>query len=469
MLIIYNLPGLLVGIAGLVCGFAVLLASGSVGAGLCGVAAAWFGLGLWWRRRPVGDPGGGRAKRAWPALFFVPLPFLAVPLAALGLAAAVFQSNRDARPPDPRAEAFRADEARLDEAPATGDADLSRRVLAALRDATVEAAGAEDYSAFTRRRPGAVLVLLKAPNLKTYGDAAREELVEGVAEIVAAETPDDPPGVYVGVKGRTLFGAVRTPTGGVRTGRVVPPAPLHAFYDAPPRRVDSPPPTDDVPPPTDDPPVAAVPPRPRETLRPPTRPERSPPRPDRFGRDSGAPPADPREVVAEFDGTNGFFEPDGYMAELERDLTGRDGYVAGSVRVDWDAGTVTASVAPDSWAERTFRSAPMRAGLTPALRGAPAPPAGADPAGDGPGDYAGPWSVPATGRPVPAETELVPGAVLQAARGSTWYPVTVAGVADDGAITVRWNGRGEREETLPRTRLAFPPPNVAQPSGFTVP
>ena len=231
MLIIYNLPGLLVGIAGLVCGFAALLMSGSVGAGLCGVAAAWFGLGLWWRRRPVGDSTGGRARRAWPALFFVPLPFLAAPLAALGVAAAVFQSNRDARPPDPRAEAFRADEARLDEAPATGEADLSRRVLAALRDATVEAAGAEDYSVFTRRRPGAVLVLLKAPNLKTYGDAAREELVEGVAAIVAAEvvgeSGDDPPGVYVGVKGRSLFGAVRTPTGGVRTGGVVSPKPLH--------------------------------------------------------------------------------------------------------------------------------------------------------------------------------------------------------------------------------------------------
>ena len=157
------------------------------------------------------------------------------------------------------------------------------------------------------------------------------------------------------------------------------------------------------------------------------------------------------------------------MAELERDLTGRDGYVAGSARVDWDAGTVTASVVPDSWAERTFRSAPMRAGLTPTLRRTPAPPAGADPAGDGPGDYAGPYRVPATGRPVPAETELIPGAVLQAARGSTWYPVTVAGVAADGAITVRWNGWDEREETLPRTRLAFPPPEVPQPSGFAVP
>ena len=338
-------------------------------------------------------------------------------------------------------------------------------MLAALRDATVEAAGADDYSVFTRRRPGAVLVLLKAPNLKTYGDSAREQLVEGVAAIVAAETPGDPPDVFVGVTGRTLFGAVRTPAGGLRTGGAVSPRPLYAFYDDEPRTP--------APPSADPDPPVEIARRSRETPRPPARPERPPPptspRPGRFGRDPGAPPAEPREVTVEFDGTNGFFDPDGYMIELERDLTGRDGYVPDSARVDWDAGTVTASVVPDSWAERTFRSAPMRAGLTPAPRRPPGAPAGAGPAGDGPGDYAGPGSVPATGRPVPAGTELVPGAVLQAARGSTWYPVTVAGVADDGAITVRWNGWGEREEALPRTRLAFPPPAVPQPPGFSVP
>ena len=591
MLIIYNLPGLLVGLAGLAGGFAGLLLSGSIGVGLSAVAAVWFAAGFWWRRRPAADELGRPAKRPWPALFFVPLPFLAVPLALLGALAVAFERTRADAPPDPLAEAFRVDEALLNAAPATGDADLARRVLATLEEVTVEAAGARNYSVFVRRKPGAVLVLMKAPNLKTYGDAAREQLVKAVAEIVRAGAPGDPPAVYVGVKGRALFGAIRTPTGGVRTGGAVVPKPLYAFYEETPGEPDPPrsPPAvaadaADAPEPPEPPPTAPEtaadsPARPREpagepreitlvivrtvgtvdrdaapaaiewdltkydgyvpgSLRidwdagtialaavPDSRADRfasvpplgvglivkeapaprppgprggavagrdgepdgnaepdSPPARTRFpdfpdfpNRPRGEPAGEPREVVRYLRESHRPVDRDAAPAAVERELAKYDGYVAGSARIDWEAGTATFSAVPGSRADRFAPAAFMRADLTTSRfpprgpLGRPGETNGKPGAATG-GDYAGPHPVPATNRPVPDDAELAAGTVLQASwgGGSRWFPVTVVTAADDGTVTVRWNGWGSREETVPRDRLAFPPPDVPQPPGVSI-
>lgn len=80
------------------------------------------------------------------------------------------------------------------------------------------------------------------------------------------------------------------------------------------------------------------------------------------------------------------------------------------------------------------------------------------------GDYAGPGSVPPTGRLVTSRTRLVPGMIVQAQWGSSsWYPVTIKAV-DGDMVIVSWNGWGDRLEEVPRSKLALAPPNIPQPA-----
>ena len=59
-----------------------------------------------------------------------------------------------------------------------------------------------------------VLVLVSIENLKKFSDTARHALLDAVEETVRAGSTTRP--VYIGVKGKLLFGAIRTP----RTTRV---------------------------------------------------------------------------------------------------------------------------------------------------------------------------------------------------------------------------------------------------------
>src|SRR5262245_32739532 len=99
MIIICNLSGLLLAGAGIVAGLFVALLSGWFSLGLLTLAAIWLAGGLWWRNH---DLSRG-VKRPYPALFFIPLPFLAVPVAFVAvLLFLVIEIGAHTKPADPR-------------------------------------------------------------------------------------------------------------------------------------------------------------------------------------------------------------------------------------------------------------------------------------------------------------------------------------------------------------------------------
>src|ERR1700676_1985976 len=113
MIIIFNLSGLILAGAGIVAGLVVVMVTGWISPGLLTLAVIWFAGGLWWRNQEV-SPG---VKRPFPALFFIPMPILAVPAACLAvLGFLVAEWGAHAQPADPRVELFRADERMLDSA-----------------------------------------------------------------------------------------------------------------------------------------------------------------------------------------------------------------------------------------------------------------------------------------------------------------------------------------------------------------
>ena len=602
MFIIYNLSGLLVGLAGVVAGIlALVLSGGWMSVGLFVLAAVWFGLGVWWRRRPVGDeppadvawsdeprrPAAKPVRRPYPAVFFIPLPWIAVPLACLAVPMLFVEWAARSRPHDPRDDRLEADERTLDAQLVGGDEELSRRILDVLQTFAVEEAGADAFHVFTRRRGDATLVLLKVPNLRRYADPARVQLLDAVADAVRSGPGTAAGPVYVGVKGRLTYGAVRRPAGD-ELGSAVNDRRLWDFYDLPGEgdaAVGDVEPADPAPEPggvgadgrfpedgfpgrtfpEDDggddgaadggetpapSPVAAGAATSASSVRPPA--SRSG-RPVRTGPPGGDAAAGARTATYTVRRTNGFFEDADHAAgEAERLLGGEAGYVPGSLKIDLPGRAVTASLVPDSRAERTFGSNLFRAGLM-VEEGPPAgPPAGArtvtwtvrdttrryeaagvaaaverslgrwegyvfgsavvapdgktvtasflpgggderhagagliraglivdteprlgpadptagedadEPAAADPGDYAGPGRIPATDRPVTADTRLYPGMVVQAEWGSGWYPATVREVAGDD-VRITWNGWGDRVEAVPRDRLALAPDTVPQP------
>ncbi len=226
MIIVYNLSGLIVGVLGLVLGVLVAVASGLVSLGAATVAAVWIGAGLWWKYRARPDGQIGR----FPAIFFIPLPFWAVPLVLMSLVALVIEIKAGRRTPDPREARFRADERLLDSASFSGDVSLSKSLFDALGKITVEEARADNYHVFTKLGDGNVLVLIKSPNLKNFKMPARVELLHAIESILATQPQTKGKQPYIGVKGRIAFGAIRVPPGQIQTGSVLAESPLYDFY-----------------------------------------------------------------------------------------------------------------------------------------------------------------------------------------------------------------------------------------------
>ena len=229
MIIIYNLSGLILAGAGIVAGLFVALLSGWLSAGLLTLAVIWSAGGFWWRNQEL-SPG---VKRRYPALFFIPLPFLAIPVACLALLLVVVEWGGRAQSADWRAEQFRADERMLDSSMATGDVQLSQTILAALQAIPVEGKNAEPYHVTTRKNGDAVLVLVKVATLKSYNDSARKMLLQKIADTLRADEQLKEKRIFIGVKGRLAYGAVQTPPNVVQLGSVIPESALHDFYDEP--------------------------------------------------------------------------------------------------------------------------------------------------------------------------------------------------------------------------------------------
>jgi hypothetical protein len=205
-LLIYNLSGVLIGLAGVIVG-AFATSVGGRPLGLLLLAVVWFALGLWWRNRPTTSG----ERRAFPALFFIPLPVWAVPIAFIGAYGLLTRSRTNDR------ERYRAqlvaDLDALHIGPATGDSVLSPAVSLQLRANLPPTAKPEQISVRTRTKQEAVLVLLRVPNLDAYDDEARARLLDLAAGTVSAHPLSRGKQVYVGVTGPLGLSVVRDPLG----------------------------------------------------------------------------------------------------------------------------------------------------------------------------------------------------------------------------------------------------------------
>lgn len=232
MIIIYNLSGLLLGLAGIAAGLLVGLATRHLSLGLLAMALVWSIFG-WRRVDPV-----TQTKRPFPSVFFIPLAFIGILLVLASVPMFLVERVVRNAPRDPRAALLDADESTLRQFRVGGDAALSNDILEHLAS-IVEEKGAkvEDYHVFTRVGSDAVLVLVQVPNLKQYEPEAREQLLNFIEGMLWAEERVQGKKLYIGVKGRVAYGALRGPNDFTKTGAAVSERPLYEFYGAGPATV----------------------------------------------------------------------------------------------------------------------------------------------------------------------------------------------------------------------------------------
>ncbi len=228
MSLIYNRSGIVVLLTSILIGLPVFLLAGRISPGVLAVAASWVGLSFWWRNRPREDGW----KPPFPALFFIPMPILAVPLAVLGVLL-FFEGGDVARSSDPRAARLADDVTALKASKFGGDAAVSRYLHDSLLASASENAGVDAFHFFTRIQDDSALVLVTAPNLKRLKEPSRVELLSVIEAILARHPRTSGKRAFIGVRGNVAFGALRVPPDLVKTGSVVDPSPLYAFYEAP--------------------------------------------------------------------------------------------------------------------------------------------------------------------------------------------------------------------------------------------
>jgi hypothetical protein len=228
MIIIYNLSGLLVGLAGIAASIAVIAATGRAGIGVLVGSLVWIGLGFWWRSRSTGarTSYGDPVPNAWPSVFFIPLPFIGIATALISVLLVFAELKGGSPNEDPRHAKLKADEDQLQAADAGGNAELSRLV----RQQITKIDTASTVNVFTRIEGDRVLVLAKLSKLKDVKDGARQRILDLILETVRQFPAAQGKNAYVGIKGRVLYGIVHVPPNTTKIGETVPDELLHDFY-----------------------------------------------------------------------------------------------------------------------------------------------------------------------------------------------------------------------------------------------
>jgi hypothetical protein len=224
MIIIHNAKGGLVAIAGLALAVVMTLVTAKLWLGLAFASAIWIYYG--W-------PTKDEETQKWefyPHVFFIPLPLFGV-IALLIAVFAFLAVPRLDEPRSPLAAVLDNDEKVLANVPVGGNEVLSAAVRTALRMMPEELVRTDGVAVFSRSNvEGKVLVLVKVPLLKEAKDPARIAILSTVEKAVmeTAGVPADR--LYVGVKGKFLYGAIRTPTSGHLVGGAVDDDKLLPFY-----------------------------------------------------------------------------------------------------------------------------------------------------------------------------------------------------------------------------------------------
>jgi hypothetical protein len=222
MIIIYNLSGLIIGLAGLVVGFLVFGLTGWLSAGLLILGVIWLAFG-----RGRRDPESG-LKRPAPSLFFIPLFVLAFPILLLALPTVIFDVQSGRKALDPRSAQFREDERALSQSKLAGDRALALAAYDVLKTSALD----DKTHVFASTDGDRVLILAKIPSLKELDESARAVMVKALT--TALETHDAVKGrrLFLGVKGQFTYGVVQTPAGS-KIGKTVSSDPLLDYYGPP--------------------------------------------------------------------------------------------------------------------------------------------------------------------------------------------------------------------------------------------
>ncbi|HEV3162815.1 MAG TPA: hypothetical protein VGZ22_02155 [Isosphaeraceae bacterium] len=203
MILVYNLSGLLVGLAGVGVGFLTLMLTGKLALGMVAIGIVWllFGRG---RRDPETEE-----RHPVPSLFFVPLFYLAFPVILLAIPASFVDVKSNERSTDARAVALADAVKALNSTNLSGDPELASALYNAIKDMTADD-GMHVYAADTNDR---ALVLVKLPKLKEIDQANRRRILTKLAETLDTQASTKGHAAYLALKGKLVWGAVRTPRG----------------------------------------------------------------------------------------------------------------------------------------------------------------------------------------------------------------------------------------------------------------
>jgi hypothetical protein len=230
MFIIDRRGGLPIAILAFAFGILATLASGlfSLGLLIIGFILMWFG------RKGRRDIQTGERLPA-PSIYFIPLFWIGVVVLSLVVPSIGVDLYSHTRPTDPREEHVRVDERILSEKSAGGDRELSSAIAEALLTSAPAREPLSEMHVYTWRREDGLLVLVKLPSLSEIPAPDRRALLDTIEQTARAKIEAGIK-LYIGIKGKFMYGAIRTP-GGTETGSAVLREPLFEFYGpAPPSK-----------------------------------------------------------------------------------------------------------------------------------------------------------------------------------------------------------------------------------------
>ncbi|TVP96667.1 MAG: hypothetical protein EA381_16930 [Planctomycetaceae bacterium] len=222
MIIIYNPMGALVGLFGLIIGVALFVVTQSLAVGFLAIAGIW----CWFGRSKLNLETG--KKRAAPSFFFIPLFYWGILVAIAAYPARLVDNAGGLNQGQPVADDPRADQFKLDEAGLRTNQSDAPELSAALGMLISETLPSEPFNLSVKSSDDAVLVLIKLPGLKELSERNRRALLEGVRNAAQQQRPDVQ--VFVGIKGKLLYGAILTPDQPMQVGKIVSKDALYAFY-----------------------------------------------------------------------------------------------------------------------------------------------------------------------------------------------------------------------------------------------
>jgi len=232
VILIYNVSGILIGLAGFLVGFISALIFRSFGIGLILASLIWCGLGFWWRRKPTADG----TVRPYPSIFFIPLPFIAIATLLIGIVITPveFMATRQ-RENDPRAQLLSTAERSLSTTSVSGDTELATLVHTAVSKGTFSGMIADSTTVHVATSDTSVLALVKVSNLKKFPEASRIQMLDAIADAIKSHAPSQDKSQYIGVKGGLIYGALRTPT--ITTGKTTSADELRDYFASAPAPV----------------------------------------------------------------------------------------------------------------------------------------------------------------------------------------------------------------------------------------